>query len=75
MCKASLPPREEQNEIARRIEVVTKYLGAMSQEQKRTADLLERLDQAILAKAFRGELVLQDANDGDVSLDVPTRKR
>jgi type I restriction enzyme S subunit len=33
-----------------------------------SAALLDRLDQAILAKAFRGELVLQDPNDEPASV-------
>jgi len=30
--------------------------------------MLDKLSQSILAKAFRGELVLQDANDEPASL-------
>jgi type I restriction enzyme S subunit len=37
-------------------------------ELARGANLLDRLDQAILAKAFRGELVPQDPNDEPASV-------
>jgi hypothetical protein len=39
------------------------WLDKIAAEHARTSQLLPRLDQAILAKAFRGGLVPQDPND------------
>ena len=58
-----LPPREEQHEIVRRIEAAFAKIDRLAKEAKRALELLGRLDEAILAKAFRGELVPQDEND------------
>jgi type I restriction enzyme S subunit len=40
----------------------------MATEHARADHLLPKLDQAILAKAFRGELVPQDPNDEPASM-------
>ena len=40
-----------------------KAIDLMAQEYQKASKLLDRLDQAALAKAFRGELVPQDPND------------
>lgn len=58
-----LPPLEEQHEIVRRIESAFAKIDRLAKEAKRALELVGRLDEAILAKAFRGELVLQDEND------------
>jgi type I restriction enzyme S subunit len=52
-----VPPRKEQAEIARRVDMAFKRVDAIKQEVERTAELLDRLDQVTLTKAFRGELV------------------
>ncbi|OCW57063.1 restriction endonuclease subunit S [Hoeflea olei] len=54
---------EEQHEIVRRIESAFAKIDRLAQEAKRALKLVGRLDEAILAKAFRGELVPQDEND------------
>lgn len=62
-----LPHRHEQDEIVRRVETLfasadlleTRYAAARAQ--------VERLTPALLAKAFRGELVPQDPNDEPAS--------
>jgi type I restriction enzyme S subunit len=54
---------EEQREIVRRIETVFAKIDSLAAQAKRALDLTNRLDEAILAKAFRGELVSQDPND------------
>lgn len=63
--KASFPivDVDEQNEIVRRIEATFARIDRMVEEATRAAHLLDRLDQRLLAKAFRGELVPQDPND------------
>lgn len=53
----------EQNEIVRRIESAFAKIDRLAKEAKRALELVGRLDEAILAKAFRGELVPQDEND------------
>lgn len=58
-----VPPLEEATEIVRRIESAFAKIDRLSKEAKRALELVGRLDEAILAKAFRGELVLQDEND------------
>ena len=62
-----LPPIEEQAEIVRRIESAFGWLDRMVADQAAAARLLPKLDAAILAKAFRGDLVPQDPNDEPAS--------
>lgn len=57
------PSLEEQLEIVRRIESAFAKIDRLAAEAKRALDLVGKLDEAILAKAFRGELVPQDEND------------
>ncbi|CAH0343029.1 restriction endonuclease subunit S [Rhizobium sp. CECT 9324] len=56
-------PLEEQHEIVRRIESAFAKIDRLAKEAKRALGLVGRLDEAILAKAFRGELVPQDEDD------------
>jgi type I restriction enzyme S subunit len=53
----------EQHEIVRRIEAAFAKIDRLAAEAKRALALTDRLDEKILAKAFRGELVPQDPND------------
>ncbi len=62
-----LPSLEEQAEIVRRIESAFGWLDRMAADHAAAARLLPKLDAAILAKAFRGELVPQDPNDEPAS--------
>jgi type I restriction enzyme, S subunit len=50
----------EQKEIVRRIETAFAWLDRVDAEHANASRLLPKLDQAILAKAFRGKLVLPD---------------
>lgn len=54
---------ELRNEIVRRIESAFAKIDRLAAEAKRALALVGRLDEAVLAKAFRGELVPQDEND------------
>lgn len=63
-----VPPIEEQAEIVRRIESAFGWLDRMAADHAAAARLLPKLDAAILAKAFRGELVPQDPNDEPASV-------
>jgi type I restriction enzyme, S subunit len=61
--KVPLPSLAEQAHIASLLDAEEgRYLRAM-QEAARARALLDRLEAAILARAFRGELVPQDPND------------
>lgn len=66
--RVPLPPVAEQVEIDRRIEVAFAEIDRLTSEAAAARRLLDRLDQAILAKAFRGELVPQDAADEPASV-------
>ena len=61
-------PFAEQQEIVRRIESAFEKIDRLAGEAKRALALTDRLDAAVLAKAFRGELVPQDPNDEPASV-------
>ncbi|MFG1294437.1 restriction endonuclease subunit S [Xanthobacter variabilis] len=54
---------ELRDEIVRRIEAAFARIDRLAAQAKRALELVGKLDEAILAKAFRGELVPQDEND------------
>lgn len=58
-----LAPLEEQHEIVRKIRVAFVAIDRMTEGAMRAAHLLDRLDERLLAKAFRGELVPQNPDD------------
>lgn len=62
-----MPPPDEQQEIIRQLELAFAWLENIATEHARAERLLPKLDQAILAKAFRGELVPQDPNEEPAS--------
>jgi type I restriction enzyme S subunit len=55
--KLFLPDPKEQEEIACRLKSAFTHIEKTAAEAARATRLLDRLDQAVLAKAFRGELV------------------
>ncbi len=63
----ALPPEDEQVEIASRIDHAFAEIDRLVAEAAAARRLLDRLDQAILTKAFRGELVPQDPADEPAS--------
>ncbi|HEY9801524.1 MAG TPA: restriction endonuclease subunit S [Leptolyngbyaceae cyanobacterium] len=63
-----IPPYSEQCEIVKRIKELFKLAKQIEQKYQETKYNLDQLDQSILAKAFRGELVLQDPNDEPASV-------
>lgn len=60
-----VPPREEQQEIVRRVESLFAKADHIEASYQKLKAKIEQLPQALLAKAFRGELVEQLPNDGD----------
>jgi type I restriction enzyme S subunit len=63
-----LAPLAEQGEIVRRIESAFARVDSLAAEATSTRKLIDKLDQAILAKAFLGELVPQDPTDEPASV-------
>ncbi|MHC2795524.1 type I restriction enzyme S subunit [Mesorhizobium jarvisii] len=63
-----LPPLDEQREIVRCVERMMAWIDRLATEATSARKLIDRLDQAVLAKAFRGELVPQDPADEPASL-------
>lgn len=51
-----VPSPEEQTEIVRRVEQLFAYADSIEQQAKAAKERVDNLTQAILAKAFRGEL-------------------
>jgi type I restriction enzyme S subunit len=65
-CRAfeiPIPPLSEQDPIVSDIEAAFARADRLEAEATRARTLLDRLESALLAKAFRGELVPQDPND------------
>ncbi len=58
-----LPPLDEQMEIAGRVEKLFAFADRVEARIEQARLSVERLSPAIVAKAFRGELVPQDPND------------
>jgi type I restriction enzyme S subunit len=65
-----LPPSKEQRCIVSRIEALFAQADAIEAAVEAARRRLDRLDQAILARAFRGELVPQDPDDEPASVLV-----
>ncbi|MER9962167.1 restriction endonuclease subunit S [Mesorhizobium sp. M0045] len=60
-------PGPEQEELLRRIQSAFKWIDRLASEATSARSLIDRLDQSVLAKAFRGELVPQDPADEPAS--------
>ncbi len=61
------PSIDEQTEIVRRVESLFAYADRLEARYKTARAQVEKLTPALLAKAFRGELVPQDPNDEPAS--------
>lgn len=61
----SLPPKKEQTEIVKRVENLFAKLDSIEKQYQSLKTKIDSLPQAILAKAFKGELVPQLPTDGD----------
>jgi restriction endonuclease S subunit len=63
-----VPALSEQREAMRTIQAAFARVDRLEAEAARARALIDRLEPAILAKAFRGELVPQDPNDEPASV-------
>ncbi|MEH1869554.1 MAG: restriction endonuclease subunit S [Nostoc sp.] len=63
-----VPPLDEQHEIVHYVENLFAYADRLEVGYQAALGLVKRLTPALLAKAFRGELVPQDPNDKSASL-------
>lgn len=63
-----LPPLEEQKEIVQRVQKLFKLADQIEARYQKVRAWVDKLPQAILAKAFRGEMVPQDPNDEPASV-------
>lgn len=62
-----LPPIDEQSEIVRRVEKLFTFADRLEEHLSQAQAAVQKLTPALLAKAFRGELVPQDPNDEPAS--------
>lgn len=58
-----LPPIAEQQSIVKKVDRLFLWVDRLASEAVSARRLIDNLDQAVLAKAFRGELVSQDPSD------------
>lgn len=63
----ALPSLEEQSEIVRRVEKLFAFADRLEERLSQAQAAVQKLTPALLAKAFRGELVPQDPNDEPAS--------
>lgn len=63
-----LPSMAEETEIVRRVETLIAYADRLEVRYAAARAQVEKLTPALLAKAFRGELVPQDPNDEPASV-------
>jgi type I restriction enzyme, S subunit len=58
-----IPPPNEQAEIIRNVELLLTVADKIEARYQKAKAHLDRMPQSLLAKAFRGELVIQDESD------------
>jgi type I restriction enzyme S subunit len=63
-----LPPLTDQHELVRHLRSAFTWIDRLASEATSVRRLIDRLGQAVLAKAFRGELVPQDPADEPASV-------
>ncbi|BDI19040.1 hypothetical protein ANSO36C_48420 [Nostoc cf. commune SO-36] len=63
-----IPPLKEQKEIVQQVKSLLDISIKVKQQHQYAETYLDKLNQSILAKAFRGELVPQDPDDEPASV-------
>lgn len=63
-----VPPLAEQIEIAKRVESIFRTIAKIERQYRKLKEKFDHLNQSILTKAFRGELVPQDPDDEPASV-------
>jgi type I restriction enzyme S subunit len=63
-----VPPNEQQKKLVAHIEQAFTWIDRLAVEATAARKLVDHLDQGVLAKAFRGELVQQDPADEPASV-------
>jgi type I restriction enzyme S subunit len=58
-----IPDLREQHEIVRRVEKLFKLADLLEVKYAKAMEQVQKIEQSVLAKAFRGELAPQDPND------------
>jgi type I restriction enzyme S subunit len=58
-----LPPLPEHHEIVRRVEKLFSLADSLESKYKKAISRVEKIEQSVLAKAFRGELAEPDPDD------------
>jgi restriction endonuclease S subunit len=67
LLPVAVPPLSEQQEIVRRVDELFAFADQIETRFAKAKQYVDGLKQSVLAKAFRGELVPQDANDEPAS--------
>lgn len=67
-AQIALPPENERPSLVESLDAAFAHADSLEAEAARARALLDRLEAAILAKAFRGELVPQDPSDEPASV-------
>jgi type I restriction enzyme, S subunit len=70
-----LPPVNEAVEMLRCIETAFAWIDRLASEATSARELIDHLDQAVFAKAFRGELVPQDPHEEPASVLLERSKQ
>lgn len=70
-----IPPVKEQREIVRRVDELFNVADKVEERYKKAKTQVDNLQQSILAKAFRGELVPQNPNDEPAKVLLERIKR
>jgi type I restriction enzyme S subunit len=66
--EVSVPPMHEQREIVRRVDAAFVWVDRLAKEAMSAHKLIDHLNQAILTKALRGDLMPQDPDDETASV-------